>query len=82
MLDYWGVRNSLRCRHIGEKIVKEDRKSLTKSSEENNGYRKGNVLEHKAALCHPLQITEFSSGRANSVLCTVMKCQESDDVTP
>lgn len=30
MLDYWGVRNSLRCRHIGEKIVKEDGKSLTK----------------------------------------------------
>ena len=85
MLDYWGVNNSLRCRHIREKIVKEDGKSLTKSSDEKKtmaGYRKGNVLEHKAAPCHPLEITEFSSGRANFVLCAVMKCQESDDVTP
>lgn len=58
---------------------------MTKSSDEKKtmaGYRKGNVLEHKAAPCHPLEITEFSSGRANFVLCAVMKCQESDDVTP
>ena len=82
MLDYWGVRNSLRCRHIGGKNCQRGWKVFDKSSDENNGYRKGNVLEHKAAPCHPLQITEFSSGRANSVLCAVMKCQESEDVTP
>ena len=58
-----------------EKIVKEDGKSLAKSSDEKKtmaGYRKGDVLEHTAALCHPVQIIDFSSGRAKSVLCAVM----------
>lgn len=57
---------------------------LTKSSDEKKmtGFGRGTIQRHKAALCHPLEITEFGSGREISVPCSAMKCQKPDDVTP